>query len=119
MKKYIFIIGTFTFAFGIALKAILISPKNIQNFKSSNESDIGNSFYDATRFFYLDAFIDILEKAYWPFYGEIPVLDDIRNAINRSTIEEQLSGYAAFLLLVIYMGFSSLLLVNIVIAMFR
>ncbi|UJR07492.1 hypothetical protein I4U23_011781 [Adineta vaga] len=53
----------------------------------------------------------ILNMAYWEIFGELTVLDEIER-------DYDISGYVVFILLIAYMTMSSVLLINLLIAMF-
>jgi hypothetical protein len=97
------IIATFVLAFGVSLQAIL-SPRN--------------------KFSPL-IFIEILNIAYWPIYGEIRILNSINNetCLESGSTEppclDHLTFAASFILLMVYMVIASVLLINLLIAMFR
>lgn len=98
--------GVFAVAFGVALQAIL-HPMD--------------SFTPIV-------LIEILNKVYWPIYGEITILDEISNTtcFNDSTWTEHnpecfdlATHISSYILLMIYMIGASVLLINLLIAMFR
>lgn len=60
----------------------------------------------------------IINNAYWPIYGEIKILDDLHNEDETEPADPVGTGYS-FILLMIYMIFVNILLVNLLIAMFR
>lgn len=67
---------------------------------------------------------DILDKAYWPIFGELKVLETISNDTCKEHPNDPAclspSNYAvSYLLLMIYMIGASVLLINLLIAMFR
>ncbi|CAF3833359.1 unnamed protein product, partial [Rotaria sp. Silwood1] len=53
----------------------------------------------------------ILNLAYWQIFGELEVLDDIEK-------NYEITGYVVFILLIAYMTVASVLLINLLIAMF-
>ncbi|CAF4060228.1 unnamed protein product [Rotaria sordida] len=53
----------------------------------------------------------ILNLAYWQMFGELEVLDDIEK-------NYEITGYVVFILLIAYMTVASVLLINLLIAMF-
>lgn len=69
-----------------------------------------------------DLFVSIVNKAYWPLYGEIKILgDDIEGEICKddpSKCPEQGGVIFSYLLLMVYMMISNVLLLNLLIAMF-
>ena len=93
------IICTFTFSFGIVLQAIM-SPKVSS---LSTKTIIG-----------------ILNSVYWPLYGEMNILESIEST--NCTDDDglcQVSKASSYILLMIYMIIASVLLLNLLIAMFR
>ena len=94
---YFFVVVTnFVFAFGVAVHAI--------NFPEEE--------------FTLKAFIKIFDIAYWPIYGEIKVLELLDECIDSDSCETT-SYIVSFLIIMFYMAISSILLINILIAIFR
>jgi len=72
----------------------------------------------------------ILNLAYWQIFGELTILDDIESLFlslpefllkySLHFLENyELSGYVVFILLIAYMTVASVLLINLLIAMFR
>jgi len=72
----------------------------------------------------------ILNLAYWQIFGELEVLDEIESefileiCIHTSSFRlclgnYEISGYIMFILLIAYMTVASVLLINLLIAMFR
>ena len=66
----------------------------------------------------------IVNKAYWPIYGEMKILEEIE--IDRETCSEsddgcpdQIGSIYSFVALMIYMIVANVLLINLLIAMFR
>ena len=104
MNYFLIIIVTFIFAFGIPLQAII------------RPNDTSFSF---------DSLIQIFNNAYWPIYGQINLLEDLKFgncSIEKSIIEcssEKASKIFSYGLLMIYMIIASVLLLNLLIAMFR
>ena len=90
-------------AFGVVFQAI-VKPEHFE-FSSSMK--------------YLRNTINV---AYWPIYGELQVLDDIKNqscsAKDEPCIDDFSYGFI-YVLLMIYMIFGHVLLLNLIIAMFR
>lgn len=86
------------FAFGIALKTIL--PGDV-------------------------SLIGILNIVYWPIYGEIKILEKITNGscLESGNIDapcaDKLTFYSHYFMLMVYMFIASVLLINLLIAMFR
>ena len=103
LKNFLYLIGVFIFSFGIAFIAIL-SPGPV-------------TFYEL--------FIKIFYLAYWPIHGEITVLEKIYNETcfdngnKESECLDFVSFNASFFLLIIYMVIASVLLLNLLIAIFR
>jgi hypothetical protein len=97
LKYFVFIIFNFVFAFGIAMQAI-IDP----NAEPS-----------------LMVFVSIFNISYWAVYGEISILDSLNECLSNGKCEEIGSMLFAYSLLMIYMIISSVLLINLLIAMFR
>lgn len=66
-------------------------------------------------------FRNILNKAYWPIYGEMKLLDEMDDCPNdESTTCPETSGIVfSFIALMIYMIVANVLLLNLLIAMFR
>ncbi|CAF4413462.1 unnamed protein product, partial [Adineta steineri] len=54
----------------------------------------------------------IINLAYWQIFGEIEILGDIEK-------NYEINGYIVFILLIAYMTVASVLLINLLIAMFR
>ena len=98
MRDFSVVISIFLVAFGISLQAIL-SPQGVS---SSN------------------IFLDILDIAYWPIYGEIKVLEMIQNdtCVGSECLDSLSYGFS-YMLVMVYMFMSSVLLLNLLIAMFR
>ena len=97
---------TFIFAFGIPLQAI-INP-NITAFS-------------------VETLLQILNDAYWPVYGEMKVLEKLN--LNKCSEDyswrecfsdvTNISKTSSIFLLMVYMIIASVLLLNLLIAMFR
>ena len=98
MRDFSVVISTFLIAFGISLQAIL-SPHGES---SSN------------------LLLDILDIAYWPIYGEIKVLSKFENdaCVGEKCLDSLSFGFS-YMLVMVYMFISSVLLLNLLIAMFR
>ncbi len=68
----------------------------------------------------MKVFKDLIDISYWPIYGEIRTLDDwdkcYDDVENCKNFKEVNASYA---LLMIYMVIASVLLINLLIAMFR
>ena len=95
------IIGTFVLAFGVALQAIIFpgaefSPKIL---------------------------LDILHAAYWPIFGDLGILEEIKKECKQGNDEspclDSLAYTLTFFLLMLYMIIANVLLINLLIAMFR
>ncbi len=84
-------------AFGISLQSIL-SPQGGSSSK---------------------IFLDILNIAYWPIFGEIKVLEMIQNdaCVGNECLDSLSYGFS-YMLVMVYMFMSSVLLLNLLIAMF-
>jgi hypothetical protein len=100
---FLIIISTFVLAFGVSLQAIIFP---------------GDTFTPKI-------FIEILNIAYWPIYGEISILGAINNETclkSGSTKPPCLDSFtyvASYMMLMLYMVIASVLLINLLIAMFR
>lgn len=64
-------------------------------------------------------FLSIMNIAYWAVYGDIKVLDSLNDCVSSGQCEELASMVFAYFLLMVYMVISSVLLINLLIAMFR
>ena len=86
MRDFSVVISIFLVAFGISLQAIL-SPQGASN---SN------------------VFLDILDIAYWPIYGEIKVLETIQNdtCVGNEGLDSLSYGFS-YMLVMVYMFMSS------------
>jgi len=69
----------------------------------------------------LDLLRSIFNKAYWPIYGEMKILDELDACTpDEHTKCPETSGVAfSFIALMIYMVIANVLLINLLIAMFR
>ena len=72
----------------------------------------------------IDLLVSIINKAYWPIYGEMNILEEITKSDDNCVVGEkgcpELSGiYFSYIALMIYMIVANVLLVNLLIAMFR
>lgn len=104
---FISIIAIFICAFGVTTQATLYPGRNKLNF---------------------DLVKAILDKAYWPIYGEMRILDEIDRCSPRANQSNELgddetcpeqSGIAfSFIALMLYMVIANVLLINLLIAMF-
>ena len=98
MRDFFVVISVFLVGFGISLQAIL-----------STEGESSSNI-----------FLDILEIAYWPIFGEIKVLETIQNdtCVGNECLDSLSYGFS-YMLVMVYMFMSSVLLLNLLIAMFR
>ena len=66
---------------------------------------------------------NIIDKAYWPIYGEMNILDELNDngetCLEKSRCPEASGKYYSFGALMIYMIVANVLLINLLIAMFR
>lgn len=97
MIYFFIVILNVVFAFGIALQAIM-NPN--------------------TTFSFLIIF-KIFDISYWPVFGQIDVLEKIRDCTSDDNCEELAPMIFSYVLLMVYLVFSSVLLINLLIAMFR
>lgn len=72
----------------------------------------------------MDLIKDIINKAYWPIYGEMLILDEINDYDEEVCMAEgncpMESGlWFSFFALMLYMVVANVLLINLLIAMFR
>jgi hypothetical protein len=70
----------------------------------------------------LQLFRHILNKAYWPIYGDLRLLSEINNDLCSSTrtdCPEQTGTIFTYFAMMVYMIIANVLLVNLLIAMFR
>jgi hypothetical protein len=98
LRDFSVVISIFLVGFGISLQAIL-SPQGASSSK---------------------IFLDIIDIAYWPIYGEIKVLETIQNGtcVGNECLDSLSYGFS-YMLIMVYMFMSSVLLLNLLIAMFR
>jgi hypothetical protein len=67
----------------------------------------------------------ILNKAYWPIYGEMKILDEISDVDEKVCMESEdgcpdsIGSTYSFISLMVYMVIANVLLINLLIAMFR
>lgn len=98
---FISIIAIFICAFGVTTQATLYPGRNKLDF---------------------DLIKAILDRAYWPIYGEMKILDEIDRCEVSSSSDESCpttSGIAfSFIALMVYMVIANVLLINLLIAMF-
>ncbi len=98
---FLIIILVFILAFAISIESIL-SP------------------YDH---FTTKVFTDFLDIAYWPIYGELDLLEGLYACLNPTDkpceFKSNIAVYASVILLMVYMVMVSVLLLNLLIAMFR
>lgn len=71
----------------------------------------------------LELIINLVNKAYWPIYGEMQILEEITQDRDKCLEEEekcptQSGAYYSYIALVVYMIIANVLLVNLLIAMF-
>ena len=68
-------------------------------------------------------FLDIFHAAYWPIFGDLGILEDIKKECKEGDIEapclDSFTYTITFILLLIYMVIANVLLINLLIAMFR
>lgn len=73
--------------------------------------------------FDLKTFISVLNVAYWPIYGELGILELINNENcgedGKPECLDESTSIVGFILLMIYMIIASVLLLNLLIAVFR
>ena len=65
---------------------------------------------------------NIINKAYWPIYGDMKIFDELENdncAESSLGCPESSGIVFSYIALMIYMAFANLLLINLLIAMFR
>ena len=97
------LIGVSIVAFGITMQSILFHH---DSFKLHN-------------------LLQLFNIAYWPIYGEISILSTIynetclENGSNEPPCLDSITVYSSYILLMIYMLFAGVMLINILIAMFR
>lgn len=70
-----------------------------------------------------DLIISLINKAYWPIYGEMQILEEITMDRDKCLKEEekcptQSGTYYSYIALVVYMVIANVLLINLLIAMF-
>lgn len=65
----------------------------------------------------LDLIFKIINKAYWPIYGEMKILEEITDECN--DCPDIFGKYYSFIALMVYMTIANVLLINLLIAMFR
>ena len=97
---FLVIIANFVFASGITMQAIL-SPQKSFTWKF---------------------IFNVLNKAYWPLYGQLDILEEINKCLdqpNTNDCQDLASLIVAFFILMVYMIISTILLLNILIAIFR
>ncbi len=92
---------TFLIGFGVALQALL-KPRDYFSLS-----------------LLLEIPIEILNITYWPIYGEIKILDDLTEKINGFDGLLVSRYIVSFFILIIYVALASILLINILIAIFR
>lgn len=68
--------------------------------------------------FDFELIIRMINKAYWPIYGEMKILEELTD--NECTECPDIFGkYYSFIALMMYMIIANVLLINLLIAMFR
>ncbi len=92
---------TFLIGFGVALQALL-KPRD---------------YFSFSLLFGIPA--EILNIAYWPVYGEIKILDDLTKSINAFDGVSVFRYYISYFILIFYVALDSILLMNILIAIFK
>ena len=65
------------------------------------------------------ALFRVIDVSYWPIYGQVDILEKIYECLEASDCETYLDYYITFVFLMVYMIISSVLLLNLLIAMFR
>lgn len=60
----------------------------------------------------------MINKAYWPIYGEMKILDELTEE-DEDNVPDPIGKYYSFIALMIYMIIANVLLLNLLIAMFR
>ena len=101
------------------------SGKNSKVLKKNNIF-INQYFFKATLYpenkFNMDLVKKLIDKSYWPLYGEMKILDEMndKKSCLLSNSCPHPSGVAfSYILLIIYMLVVNVLLLNLLIAMFR
>ena len=105
---FLVILSAFVIAFGVALQAILAPAES----------------------FTPKIIIEILKISYWPIYGEISILDKVHNEECFNEKDDTSNRYdqscfdlpthiSSYILLMIYVTIASVLLLNLLIAIFR
>lgn len=73
--------------------------------------------------FDIDLILNMINKAYWPIYGDMKILSEIsdeeNNCIEKMNCPDTAGKYYSFFALMIYMIVANVLLINLLIAMFR
>lgn len=73
--------------------------------------------------FSLKIVIEILNLIYWPIYGELGILKAINNEecgkMGQPECLDEMTAVVSFILLMFYMIIASVLLINLLIAVFR
>lgn len=95
--KFSLILLIFLIGFGVALQALLQPREN----------------------FTFSLFLEILDIAYWPLYGEIKILDDLKEKISIFHGLPVLRYVSSYFILIIYVALVSILLMNILIAIVK
>ncbi len=92
---------TFLIGFGVALQALL-KPRDYFSLS-----------------LLLEIPVEIFNIAYWPIYGEIKILDDLTKNLNYFEWLSVLRYVPSYFVLIIYVALASILLINILIAIFK
>lgn len=71
----------------------------------------------------IELVMNLINKAYWPIYGEMQILEEITMDREKCLNEEekcptQSGTYYSFIVLIVYMIIANVLLINLLIAMF-
>ena len=63
----------------------------------------------------------MLNKAYWPLYGQMKIIDEINeyDICADKFCPEKIGIYFSYIFLIVYMIAANILLINLLIAMFR
>ena len=64
------------------------------------------------------ALFRVFDESYWPIFGEVEILGQINECLYASDCETRLDVYFAYFFIIFYMIISSVLLLNLLIAMF-
>lgn len=73
--------------------------------------------------FTMDLILNMINKAYWPIYGDMRILGEIvdeeDSCTEKMNCPDTAGKYYSFIALMIYMIVANVLLLNLLIAMFR